>query len=178
MATEIKLPELGEGIDEAEVIESRVKPGDTVSRGQVLLVVQAGKTAVEVEAPQAGRVTKVLANGGDLLHVGQVYCEIEPSAAPAAAPAPKEAKRPAAPTPAPEAPRPQPAPAAGATRTRPEPEPDGGRKPAAPPAPLTGRIVLAGPATRRLARELGVNLERVRGSARGGRVTEEDVKAF
>src|SRR5438128_1571484 len=77
MASEIKLPQLGENLTGGEVLDVRVKPGDTVSQGQTLLEVEAEKSTVEVPSPSAGRITKMLVNKGDAIQVGQTLCLIE-----------------------------------------------------------------------------------------------------
>src|SRR5262249_14411671 len=136
-----------------------------------------------------GKVSKVLVKKGDHVTTGQPLFVIEDGdgAAQAPAAAPKEAPRAAEPPkPAAEGPR-QPARQPAPPRQKPEPaqapaprpERDGG-PPEAPAeaTPKEEKVVPAGPATRRLARELGVNLRQVRGTARGGRVTQEDVRAF
>src|SRR5258707_8074753 len=123
MATEIKLPALKENVDTVEVNAVRCAPGETVAKDQVLLEVQADKTALDVPSPTAGRVTEVRVKIGEQIKVGQVICLIEgggngEAAKPAAAPA----KKPETPAPAPQqakqqsnqqpGPRPQPATAA------------------------------------------------------------------
>ena len=77
MASEIKLPQLGENLMGGDVLEVKVKPGDTVSQGQTLLEVEAEKSTLEVPSPMAGRVTKMLVNRGDAIEVGQTLCLIE-----------------------------------------------------------------------------------------------------
>lgn len=77
MASEIKLPQLGENLTSGDVLEVKVKPGDTVSQGQTLLEVEAEKSTVEVPAPMAGRVTRMLVHKGDSIQVGQTLCLIE-----------------------------------------------------------------------------------------------------
>src|SRR5205807_2055102 len=79
MASEIKLPQLGENLTGGDVLDVKVKPGDTVSQGQTLLEVEAEKSTVEVPAPMAGRITKMLVNKGDAIEVGQTLCVIEAS---------------------------------------------------------------------------------------------------
>ena len=174
MAVEIKLPALKENVDTVEVNAVRCAPGETVAKDQVILEVQADKTALDVPSPSAGRVTDVKVKPGDQIKVGQVICLLESGgngeATKAAAPAKKAEPAAAPPAPAPkqEAPaRPQPAAAPS--------------KPAAPvaaPVPAVNRLTPAGPSTRRLARELGIDLTQVPGSGRAGRVVEEDVKAY
>jgi pyruvate dehydrogenase E2 component (dihydrolipoamide acetyltransferase) len=188
MASEIKLPELGEKLEEAEVLEIRVAPGDTVREGQSLLEVEAEKSTVEVPAPVAGKVTKLLVQRGDKIKVGQTFCLID------ASPRDREPQRDPARKPAREQQKQEPPRAA-----QPSSQDVDGAQPAAAPATSVARsagdgraveqpqpaaeqahgtLVSAGPATRRLARELGVDLARVQGSAQGGRVTPDDVKAF
>jgi pyruvate dehydrogenase E2 component (dihydrolipoamide acetyltransferase) len=182
MATEIHLPELGENVEGGEVVEVKVGPGAEVKEGQALLEVEAEKSTVEVPSPVAGRIAKVLVKKGDKVATGQALFLIESVdgrkvEAPKAAEAPAaQAERPAAPpeNPAPPPER-QPEPALAPARE------GNGRRTEAPEfqhLEHAERLVPAGPATRRLARELGVELSRVRGTGPGGRVTQEDVKAF
>src|SRR5260370_40606928 len=77
MASEIKLPELGENLTGGDVLDVKVKAGDTVSEGQTLLEVEAEKSTVEVPSPMAGRITKMLVNKGDAIEVGQTFAVIE-----------------------------------------------------------------------------------------------------
>lgn len=173
MANEVVLERPKDGVDAVEVNAIKVKVGDVVTKGQALLEVQADKAQLEVMAPYAGRIAKILVKEGDEIKVGKPYCVIESdhgAAAPAAAPA----KPPAAPA---TSSKPPAAPAA----TTPAPAPEKSTAPpAVPAAPLspTSSVVAAGPATRKLARELGIDLTQVTGSARGGRVTPDDLKAF
>ena len=170
MATEIKLPALKENVDTVEVNAVRCAPGDTVAKDQVLLEVQADKTALDVPSPSAGRVTEVRVKIGEQIKVGQVICLIEGGGngeAPKSAPAKKPAT-PVEPAKAQKAEAPAEAPKVAA------PKPTG----APVLAPLLNRVTAAGPATRRLARELGIDLSHVAGSGRAGRVIEEDVKVY
>ncbi|HXG13429.1 MAG TPA: dihydrolipoamide acetyltransferase family protein, partial [Gemmataceae bacterium] len=172
MATEIKLPQLGEGLESGEVLSVKVQPGQTVAEGQALLEIEAEKATVEVPAPMSGRVVQMKVKKGDMVRVGQVYCAIEPTdGREEKAEAPPEAEA-----------RPEPEQSDG--RRRPataeaEPKPAPARE-APPPAaaPDTGKPVLAGPATRRLARELGIDLRQVPGSGRHGRVSQDDIRAY
>ncbi len=196
MANEIKLPELGENVEGGDVVDVKVAPGDQVSQGQALLEVESEKSTVEVPSPVAGKVAKVLIKKGDHVTTGQALFLIEggngASQAPPAAlkEAPRAAELEKKPAPAAEAPRQAPSatpPRQAPPHKRPEPatapaprqEGDGApREATAPAAETAEKVVPAGPATRRLARELGVDLRQVRGTARGGRVTQEDVRAF
>jgi pyruvate dehydrogenase E2 component (dihydrolipoamide acetyltransferase) len=186
MATEFKLPDLGENIASGDVVTVFVSAGDVVKPGQPLLEVETDKAVIEVPCPPGGRVASVLVKKGDTVKVGQTLVTLEPAtggaaaapvpatpapvAAPAAAAAKPAAVAPAAaPAPAAVVAKPAPAPApAPIAASAPEPEPRGGTATAVEPA---------GPAVRRLARELGVDLGRVRGSGPGGRIVREDVVA-
>ena len=156
-----KLPALGEGIDSATVTAVHVKPGDTVEVGQHVLGVETDKAAMDVEADAAGTVAEVHVKPGDKVPVGQVVLTLTAGAA-AEPPAEKAASKPATQTAtAGRAPAPAAAVSGNGVATKKDHEP-----------------IPAGPATRRLARELGVLLGEVKGSGRGGRVTLDDVKGF
>jgi pyruvate dehydrogenase E2 component (dihydrolipoamide acetyltransferase) len=184
MATEFKLPDLGENIASGDVVTVFVAEGDVVKPGQALLEVETDKAVIEVPCPPGGRIAKVLVKKGETVKVGQALVVLEaagaaPAAAkPSAAPAqPAAAAKPAA---APPAPAVKPAPAA-APKPAPVPAAAVAAAPAAAavadePAPTAGQAVEpAGPAVRRLARELGVDLAAVRGSGPSGRIVREDV---
>ena len=157
---EFRLPEVSEGVTKVDVASVAVKVGDTIAKGAVVCEVETDKAVAEIPSPVAGKVTAVHVTAGTTLNIGALLLTIE-TASPAAA-----TTTPAAPAAAPPvaaaAPAAQTAPAAPAAATTSD---------AGPPAP-------AGPATRRLARKLGVNLRQVKGSAAGGRITIEDIEAF
>ena len=171
MTTEVKLPELGENISGGTVLDIKVKPGDMVTLGQTLLEVEAEKSTVEVPSPMTGKIQKVLVSKGEAITVGQTLCRIEETTS--AEERPEDGGRKTEETgdssfvlsPPPSVPTPSP----GLPVTLPS-------SPAVPAA--SERTVSAGPATRQLARELGVDLARVKGTGPGGRATQEDVKAF
>lgn len=161
MATEVKLPELGENIEDGEVVSVLVAAGDAVEKDQALLELETGKATVEVPCPYAGVIESLLVAEGDTVKVGQAIVtmagsEDAPAGTPAAEPAETEPAPPA-----------EAAPAAG-----PAPAP----APAAPP-PSEGVPVAAAPSVRKFAREIGVEITVVRGSGSGGRITIDDVKA-
>jgi pyruvate dehydrogenase E2 component (dihydrolipoamide acetyltransferase) len=158
-ASEFRLPNLGEGIDAATVTAVLVKPGDALKPGTPVISVETDKAAMEVEADTAGTVAAVRVKQGDKLPIGAVILSLSGGAAPAEAQPPS---KPAAPAEA------EPARAAAAA-----PAPHANGTPA-----KSAELVPAGPATRRLARELGLGLGEVKGSGRGGRVTLDDVKSF
>jgi pyruvate dehydrogenase E2 component (dihydrolipoamide acetyltransferase)/2-oxoisovalerate dehydrogenase E2 component (dihydrolipoyl transacylase) len=156
---DFRLPELGEGVYEAEVVSWLVKPGDPVKRGQNVLEVMTDKAAMEVPSPFTGTITGLQAEPGKLIKVGEVILTYEPAS-----------KHDAAPT-EPEPPR--------------EPEPPQRRPaPAAPTAlgngpPVAERRlelpVKAAPSVRYLAQKLGIDLHGVRGTGPEGRVLVGDL---
>jgi pyruvate dehydrogenase E2 component (dihydrolipoamide acetyltransferase) len=160
MAREFKLPDLGEGIHEGEIIKVLVSEGDEVKEDQPILEVETDKATVEIPSPYAGTVTEIRVARGDLVNVGDVllvFSDVE-GAEKVAAPkdeAPPEEEKP-----------------------KPEEEPPEAKKPAEPAPERREGPVPASPATRRLARELGVDLRQVPGSGPGGRVSSEDVRQF
>ena len=190
MATEIKLPSLGEGVTSGDVLEILVKEGESVKQGTGLMELETDKATMTVPCPTAGKIVSINVKAGETVSVGMVIASIEASSA-AAAPAPAAPPKPApAPAPAPEPPKPapvaeapKPAPAAPAP-VAPKPAPVVERQviPAAP-APITavadvaeaGSEIAAGPAIRRLAREVGIELSQVIGTGEGGRITRDDV---
>ena len=182
MATEFKLPDLGENIASGDVVTVFVSEGDVVKPGQALLEVETDKAVIEVPCPPGGLVSKVLVKKGDTVKVGQALVLLD---AAGTSPAPKPAApAPAIPAPATQVAAPAPKPVA-APAPAPAPAPA-----AVPPAPKAAVVVEeppvvtapaavdpAGPAVRRLARELGVDLARVKGSGPAGRIIREDVIA-
>ena len=169
MASEIKLEPLKEGVDSVEVNAVKVAVGDEVAKDQTLLEVQADKAALDVGSPVAGTVTQILVKTGDLIKVGQPYVVIESSNGTAPT-APAKAKAEAAPAKT-TAKQDEPAKLAAAPAAK-TPAPQ------AAPAHGGGKIVPAGPATRHLAREMGVDLQQVAGTGRHGRIVQDDIKSF
>jgi pyruvate dehydrogenase E2 component (dihydrolipoamide acetyltransferase) len=182
MPTAFKLPDPGEGIHEAEVINVLVSEGDKVEEGQSIAEVETDKAATEIPAPVTGMVKEIRIKAGDVVEVGDVLMvfleegESEEAEVPA-----KEDKEPGD---------------ADEAETKPEPEEERKEKREAEPEPEAEaeggreeveerekpaerkRPVPATPSTRRLARELGVDLSAVEASGPGGRVMPEDVKAY
>ena len=162
----IQLPELGEGVTEGELVKWLVKPGDKIEADQAVAEMMTDKATVEVPSPSAGVVKELKSKEGDVVEVGHVMLVIDTDGAAAMAPAPAKAAPASAPAPAPKsAPAPAPAPARGGA--------NGGSMDVYPPA--ADVKVLATPATRRLAREMGIDLNTLQGSGIAGRVTREDV---
>ncbi len=173
MATDVTLPVLGEGIEEAEVIQVLVTPGDTVAADQPLIEIETDKATVEVPAPSAGVVGDIAVSQGATIKVGALILTLTEGGAtrePAPAEPPATAEAPPAETS--EAPAPAPTPVAEATPPPPAPV-----APAAPRTTPAGRRALAAPSVRKLAREIGVDIEAVTPTGRRGRVTLADVKA-
>ena len=165
MATkDVKLPDIGEGVTEGEMVKWLVKVGDVVKADQPIAEVMTDKATVEVPSPFAGTVKEFKVKEGDVVPIETTLLVLEAggaSAAPAA-PAPVAAKAPVStPTPAPVA-----APVVAASS-------NGGGLEVHPPA--ADVHVLATPATRRLAREMSVDINAIQGSGLAGRVTRDDV---
>jgi len=174
MRYEFKLPDLAEGMVEGEIVNWLVGVGDTVSEEQPVVEVMTDKATVVISSPKPGGVLQLNYEAGDIAEVGTTLfvldiegdgsAEETSEAAPAAAPETETKTAPPAPV---AAPRPVSAPAESASA-------------AAGPArvPRGAGKALATPATRRIARELGVDIGQVQGSGPAGRVTADDVKAF
>ena len=166
---QFKLPDIGEGIAEGEIVKIDIKVGDKIAEDDILFEVQNDKSVESIPSPVAGTVTAVLVSEGTVAHVGDVIVEIATeggSHAPAAA-------APAAPA----APAPAAAPAAPAAAVP--------ATPAAPAAPTgvpaasnPGKLVLAMPSVRQYAREKGVDITAVVPTGKGGRITREDIDNF
>lgn len=238
MATQIKLPNLGENVDSGDVLSILVSEGDSVSKDQDLIELETEKATVPVPSPQAGKVTKILVSEGDTIEVGAAFIELEAEGA-EDAPAKKKTEPPEeekAKAPAKKKKKPEPEGAEEAEADEPdveEPEPeeaerrarkadvlagddeldeepkpakpraqkskpseeeageageDGRREPQRAKAPAAAAndgdvpgdghaSAAAGPAVRRLARQLGVDLRRVRPTGPGGRITDDDLRA-
>lgn len=160
---ELKLPDLGEGVMEGEIVKWLVKPGDAVKEDQVVLEVMTDKATVEIPTKFSGTVGELLLKEGDVAKVGQVMMRLEGAGGGKAAPAPAAKAAPA------------PAPAAKAA-----PAPAQAAKPAATPAARPAAVVnadpQAAPAVRKLARDKGIDLATIRGSGPNGRILLEDVE--
>ena len=165
---EIKVPDIGDFKDVA-VIEVLVKAGDAIEAETGLLTLESDKATIEVPSPAAGVVKEVKIKVGDKVSEGMLVLLLEAGDAPAAAPA-----APAA------APVTAPAPAAPAALSAPASAPPSPSTPARLPAPddAGGAKAHASPSVRRFARELGVDVARVKGSGPKGRITQPDVQAY
>jgi pyruvate dehydrogenase E2 component (dihydrolipoamide acetyltransferase) len=161
---DVKVPHLGEGADSGIVVNLFVKEGDSITKDQPVLELENEKAVATIPSTATGVVTKVFVKPGDKISVGQKILSLSGGAAAAPARA-----------------------AALAARTKP-PEPEPNEEPestvpaaetsAAEPAEPAGAAPAASPAIRQLARDLGLNLARVRGTARGGRIVLADLRAY
>ena len=171
MAVEFKLPGIGEGIESGDVLEVLVSVGDTIEKETEICELETDKATVFVPSDVAGTITAIHIAAGDTVAVGAVLLTVEAAAGAAPTPAP------AAPPAAAPAPTPTPAPPAAAAPTPAPatPPPAATPAPAAPVATGSKAAVPAGPAIRRFAREVGVDLTNVSGSGANGRIVREDV---
>jgi pyruvate dehydrogenase E2 component (dihydrolipoamide acetyltransferase) len=159
---DVKLPKLGEGADSGVVVNIFVKEGDTVASGQAIIELENEKAVASIPSTAAGKVEKIYIKNGDRISIGQrliaVAGEGQPAAAPSAAPKPA-AKKAAAP----------------------EPEPEETEEEAAP-VEDDGEIVnpnpVASPSVRRMAVELEIDLQKIRGSESGGRIVAADLRDY
>ncbi len=180
-----ELPNLGEGISGADVAEIMVSVGDVIEAEDIVMELETDKAVVELPCPHAGKITKIMVSEGDSIKVGAAILTIEAtstvgeskSSSPAPSGSSASSKTPSASPPA--------------TEVAHQPHPETFRE-ASPqveisqPAKQTsdsngnrnGIPIPAAPSTRRLARQLGVNLRLVNGTASGGRITAEDVQGF
>jgi len=159
---DLKLPHLGEGADSGTVVNLFVKEGDQVTKDQPILELENEKAVATIPSTSAGTVVKLFVKSGDKISVGQRILSLtESGAAPAPAAPPK-----AQPAVRQETAESEPGEAA-------EPEPQ-----AEPSVSKPGTPVAAAPSIRKLARELAIDLTKVRGRARGGRIVLEDVRAY
>lgn len=154
MAFVFELPEVGEGVVEAEVVSWSVAVGDQVAVDQPLCEITTDKAQLEISSPRAGKVLVLHGNPGDIIKVHSPLVELDTDDASEPAPAPAP--------PQPDAPQPR----AAAPVDAP-----------APPLPAGPSTTRATPAVRRAARELGVDIDAVRGTGPGGRVTRDDLVA-
>jgi pyruvate dehydrogenase E2 component (dihydrolipoamide acetyltransferase) len=155
MATyEFKLPELGEGVMEGEIVKWLVKPGDAVKEDQAVVEIMTDKATVSVPSPRKGRIVRTIGKEGEIAKVHGALLEMEIDGS---------------------------APAAVSAHGAPAAAPIAAQAPVAqaPTAPVpSNEHVLATPVTRRMAKEHGVDLSKVSGSGPQGRVLKSDVEAF
>src|SRR5690349_16055613 len=151
MPYEVKLPDIGEGIAEGEIVRWLVKPGDAVREDQPLVEVMTDKASVEIPSPRTGVVAALYAEEGQVVPVGSAIISIAVAGEAEAA-----------------------APATAAAAKAPAAAPAAAGHAAAPAAGGAGRVQ-ASPAVRQLAKQAGVALEGLAGTGPGGAITAEDV---
>src|SRR5437870_1077277 len=149
MAREFKLPDIGEGVHEGEVVKWFVKEGDAVKENDPIVEVMTDKVTVQIPSPVTGKILQLRAKEGEVVKVGNTLV-VFGEAGETAPPRPETTRSASAPPPP--------------VMT------------VAPPAPAPTGDILAAPAVRRLAKELNVNLAAIRGSGPQGRLTEDDVR--
>ncbi len=162
MSRVFKLPDLGEGIHEGEILAVLVEVGQEVKEGDIILEVETDKAAVEIPSPFSGKVTAILVKPGDVVEVGDVIMEFSDGEAAQVTPPKDRAEK---------------TEAEKKKADKPPAEIDTGKQ-ALPQGDQKQGPVPASPATRRLARELGVDLRRIPPSGPEGLVTAADVKNF
>ena len=203
MPIEVKLPELGDGIESGDILDVLVSEGETIEKEQSICEIETDKATVDVPSTHAGKVVKIHIASGDNVAIGTTLLTLEaveqpadstpppaastPSAEPAtpqvdqeaAQEEPNQAEEPVASTPpAPVVPStPAPAPATPAPAAPTPAPPAASAAPTTAPASGDQHLAPAGPAIRRLAREVGIDLSTVTGTGHGGRITREDVLA-
>jgi pyruvate dehydrogenase E2 component (dihydrolipoamide acetyltransferase) len=168
MAFEFKLPDLGEGLTEGEIVQWLVKEGDSIEEGQVFVKVETDKAVLEIPSPHKGTVLRIGAAEGQTVQVGQVILVIgEEGEKPSPGAKPEEVEK---------------RPSVGVVGVleeaseEAEAEEKGAPAEAMPGPPAGGAKVLAMPAVRKLAKELKLDLTTVKGSGPGGHITKEDVQ--
>jgi 2-oxoisovalerate dehydrogenase E2 component (dihydrolipoyl transacylase) len=140
LAREFKLPDLGEGIAEAEIVKWLVKEGDVIKEDQPLVEVMTDKATVQIPSPASGKVSQILAKEGQSVKVGGTLVVFD-----------------------------------GASN-QPQVEQQVPVQTSTPVTAVRTAQVIAAPATRKLARELNIELETIKGSGAGGRITDDDVR--
>lgn len=165
---DVKLPKLGEGAESGTVVSIMVKEGDAIAAGQTILELENEKAVAPIPSTVSGKVTSVRVKEGDKLSVGQVILSVEEGQGSSAKAAPQQAR---SSQPAPEA-------APKMSEQAKEPVEEGAGAAERPDPPPSGLSPSASPSIRKLARELGIDLTRVRGSDRGGRIVMADVRGY
>ncbi|SDC68282.1 pyruvate dehydrogenase E2 component (dihydrolipoamide acetyltransferase) [Terribacillus halophilus] len=163
MAFEFKMPDIGEGIHEGEIVKWFVKEGDTVAEDDVLCEVQNDKAVVEIPSPYEGKVLKISVGEGEVAIVGDTLITFEGEGGEEGgdAPAPAEQEQTSI--------------QANATESN---ETVKEIKEEGPKAEVSGELIIAMPSVRKYAREQGVDIKQVSGSGKGGRVLAEDIDSF
>lgn len=198
---EVKLPELSDGVDSGDILELYVSEGDSVTEGQDILEIETDKATVPVSSSVSGKVVEILVKQGDKVPIGGLLIKVDSAASPSDAKAPSKPepeqaqpasepqppqaestreeidRSPPAETPptVPSSSSPPAAPVASASVPQTSPTPTSPSVATAPTGGDSAGMIPAGPAIRRLSREMGVDLTMVTGTGEGGRITREDV---
>src|SRR5262245_8169723 len=165
---DVKLPHLGEGVDSGVVVSIQIKEGDSIQEGQTILELENEKAVAPIPSPVAGKVTKVPVKQGDKISVGQVIVSVAEAAKPPEAAEDKPAKGTTAPKELSKEVVTEREPTD--TEAVVEEQTTESAKPKFAPA--------ASPSIRKIAHELGIDLSKVHGSERGGRIVMADVRAY
>jgi 2-oxoglutarate dehydrogenase complex dihydrolipoamide succinyltransferase (E2) component len=153
MSREFKLPDLGEGVAEGEIVKWLVQEGDSITEDQPMVEVMTDKATVQIPSPANGKVGKILAKQGQTAKVGDVLVTLDEDRSDGSGKA-----------------------STSTTHQKAAPVVQQVASPASSPVRRPGIGIVATPATRKLARDLGVDIESVTGSGPAGRITEEDVR--
>lgn len=161
---DVKFPDVGEGVTEGTIVKWLVKEGEEIKADQAVAEIETDKAIVEIPSSEAGKILKLVGKEGDVIKVGSTLASL---ALPGEAEKKPETRAPEEPI------------KAKPTEAKPTKEPTEAKptevKPQEKPEQMPGRA-LAVPSTRRLARELGVDISKVKGTGPGGRITDEDVR--
>ncbi len=176
MTKEIKVPELGEGIETVDVISILVKKGDILQAQQAILEVESDKASLELPSPVAGTVIEILVQTGQKIKTGQNIALLSTSSSDTSANQGKES------------PASEPKKSQKKSQKKPEKSKESPKPSLAPTTPITSnaplelssprKSIAAAPSVRRLARELGADIYRITGSGHQGRISQEDVKSY
>jgi len=167
---DVRLPKLGEGAESGTVVAIMVKEGDSIAQGQTILELENEKAVAPIPATVSGKITSLRIKEGDKISVGQVILSVEPEGGRQAATAAPPSRRPA--------PQAREEPAEAQREEAGPPEEPASQASEVPEPGKKGVAPAAAPSIRKLARELGIDLHRVRGSERGGRIVMADLRAY
>ena len=161
---DVKFPDVGEGVTEGTIVKWLVKEGDEIKADQAVAEIETDKAIVEIPSSEAGKILKLVGKEGDVIKVGSTLASLALPGETVKKPETGAIEKPTEAKPTEVKP-----PEVKPTEAKPE------VKPQEKPGEMPGRV-LAVPSTRRLARELGVDISKVKGTGPGGRITDEDVR--
>ena len=161
-----ELPEVGEGVVEAEIVKWLISEGDTVNADQPICEIMTDKATIEISSPKSGLITKLHGEEGEIVQVHTPFVELDLSSAPSEGTEPPEKAAPKKETPEPKAPPKQHVSPQSSTPTPPS-------KPLRPPSKPSSKT-LASPAVRHYANQQSVDINSVSGTGQAGRVTRDD----